>query len=106
MTQGAGASLYYDPLDWLRFVQGGGDEQRVYDGGALIMELDMNGTQLLRRYVHGPGIDEPLVWYEGAGTSDRRWLHADERGSIVGAFDSSGGGIGYVAYDEYGRRRI
>ena len=56
--------------------------------------------------LHGPGIDEPLVWYEGLGTSDRRWLHADERGSVIGAFNSSGGGIGYVAYDEYGRRRI
>jgi RHS repeat-associated protein len=106
MTQGAGASLFYDPLDRLRFVQGGGNEQRVYDGAELILELDANGTQVLRRYVHGPGTDEPLVWYEGSGTADRRWLHADERGSIVGAFNSAGGGIGYVAYDEYGRRQV
>ena len=33
--------------------------------------------------MHGPGIDEPLVWYEGSGTSDRRWFHADERGSVI-----------------------
>jgi hypothetical protein len=98
MTQGAGASLFYDPLDRLRFVHGGGNEQRVYDGAELIMELDSNGTQVLRRYVHGPGIDEPLVWYEGSGTADRRWLHADERGSIVGAFNSAAGGVGYDAY--------
>jgi hypothetical protein len=38
---------------------------------------------VLRRYVHGPGLDEPLVWYEGSGTTDRRHLFADERGSIV-----------------------
>jgi len=44
----------------------------------------------VRRYVHGPGVDEPLVWYEGTGTSDRRWLHADERGSIVAASNASG----------------
>ncbi|HEX8482908.1 MAG TPA: hypothetical protein VF650_13480 [Allosphingosinicella sp.] len=37
---------------------------------------------MLRRYVHGPGTDEPLVWYEGSGTSDRRFLHTDERGSV------------------------
>ena len=46
--------------------------------------------RLLRRYVHGPGVDEPLVWYEGSGTSDRRFLHADERGSIVAVTNSSG----------------
>ncbi|HEV2078763.1 MAG TPA: hypothetical protein VGR19_02535 [Allosphingosinicella sp.] len=37
-----------------------------------------------RRYVHGPGVDEPLVTYEGFGTTNRRSLHADERGSIGG----------------------
>ncbi|MGE6699483.1 RHS repeat-associated core domain-containing protein [Hyphomonas sp. NPDC076900] len=33
--------------------------------------------------MHGPGIDEPLVWYEGAGLTDRRYLIADRQGSIV-----------------------
>jgi hypothetical protein len=44
----------------------------------LIAEYN-SANSLLRRYVHGPGSDEPLVWYEGTGTADRRWLHADER---------------------------
>ncbi len=60
----------------------------------------------LRRTVFGPGVDEPLVWYEGAGTSDRRWLVADERGSIVAvtnaAGTATGSGFGINAYDEYG----
>jgi hypothetical protein len=34
--------------------------------------------------VHGPGVDEPLLWYEGSGTSDKRYLMADERGSVIG----------------------
>jgi hypothetical protein len=29
---------------------------------------------VLRRYVHGPGADEPLVWYEGA-----EWVMATMR---------------------------
>jgi hypothetical protein len=31
---------------------------------------------LKRRTVHGPGDDDPLVWYEGAGLGDKRWYHA------------------------------
>ncbi len=46
----------------------------------------------------------PIVWYEGPGTTDRRFLQADERGSIIAIADSSGtvltGGID--SYDEYG----
>ena len=55
-----------------------------------------------RRYVHGPGTDEPLVWYEGAGTSDRRFLHADERGSIIAWTNSTANWLGINTYDEYG----
>jgi hypothetical protein len=54
------------------------------------------------RYVHGPGIDNPIVWYEGSGISDRRFLMADERGSIVSISDSTGAIININAYDEYG----
>ena len=54
----------------------------AYDGLDLIAEYD-GCNALQRRYVHGPGTTQPLVWYEGTGTTDRRLLHADERGSIV-----------------------
>jgi RHS repeat-associated protein len=57
---------------------------------------------LLLRYVHGPGSDEPLVWYEGAGTTDRRFLHADERGSVAAISDASGTVTNINTYDEYG----
>jgi hypothetical protein len=40
------------------------------DGADAIAEYNASNT-LLRRYVHGPGVDEPIVWYEGAGVSDR-----------------------------------
>ncbi|SDD72896.1 RHS repeat-associated core domain-containing protein [Sphingomonas sp. YR710] len=72
-----------------------------YDGSMLVAEYD-DGGNLLRRYVHGPGTDEPLVWYEGSGTSDKRWLHADERGSIIAVTNSSGASIATNSYDPYG----
>lgn len=71
-----------------------------YDGLDAIAEVS-NGV-IARRYVHGPGTDDPIVWYEGSGTSDRRFLHSDERGSIVSVSDSSGALIGINRYDEYG----
>ena len=57
---------------------------------------------LLRRYVHGPGSDEPIVWYEGSGTADRRFLMRDERGSIVSVANASGTTLAINSYDEYG----
>jgi RHS repeat-associated protein len=57
---------------------------------------------LLRRYVHGPGVDEPLVQYDGAGTTSKKWLHADARGSIIALSDASGNVVAKNAYDPYG----
>jgi RHS repeat-associated protein len=52
--------------------------------------------------VFGPGLDEPLVSYEGSNLSDRHWLHADERGSIVAVSNDSGAVTAINRYDEYG----
>ena len=68
----------------------------------MIAEYDAAGTSVLRRYVHGAGMDEPLVWYEGSGTSDRRWLAADERGSIVSVTDGTGAATAINTYDSFG----
>lgn len=50
----------------------------------------------------GPGIDETLVTLEGAGTTDRRWLLQDERGSTVGVTDGAGAVTNKLSYDDYG----
>ncbi len=82
--------LYHDPLGRIEDNAPAG-LLHGYDTGSgsgagwpdLVAEYADRGARIARRYVHGPGTDEPLVWYEGSGTSDRRFLHADERGSIV-----------------------
>jgi len=94
-------ALSYDPLLRLYQTAGTATTRFGYDGTALIAEYDAANT-LQRRYVHGPGTDEPLVWYEGAGTTDRRWLHADERGSVIAISDGAGARLQINAYDEYG----
>ena len=57
---------------------------------------------VLRRFVHGPGVDEPLVWYEGSGTAARYYLHADEQGTIDLITKQDGTQYAINAYDEYG----
>ncbi len=98
------ASLSYDPLGRLYQVTSGANTTRfVYDGDRLIAEYNASGT-LLRRYVHGAGVDEPLVWYEGAAVSSagRRYLHANHQGSIVATSNAAGAKLEIHAYDPYG----
>jgi YD repeat-containing protein len=95
--------LAYDPLGRLY----NDSDARLYGydpvAGELIEQLSYPPDAIVRRYVPGPGMDEPLVWYEGSGAGDRRFLHADERGSIVAVSDSAGNAIAVNRYDEYGK---
>jgi RHS repeat-associated protein len=99
-----GASLTYDPVKRLYQVSGGtaGTQRFAYDGANLIAEYN-GSNSVLRRYVFGPGTDEPIVWYEGSGTTDRRFLHQDERRSVVAVTNSSGATLNVNTYDEYGK---
>jgi RHS repeat-associated protein len=102
----SGAVLVYDALGRLATtaLSGGSVNQQTFDniGGNIVIERGPGGSGLLRRYVHGPGDDAPLVWYEGSGTTDRRWLIPDERGSIVAVTNASGTVTAVNSYDEYG----
>jgi RHS repeat-associated protein len=82
-------------------VAGSTTTQFLYEGSRLSAEFDGSGN-VLRRYVHGTGTDEPIVWYEGSGTTDRRWLHQDAQGSVVGYSGSTGGMTTIYAYGPYG----
>jgi RHS repeat-associated protein len=95
-------NLLYDPSGRLSQLTHGASVTRFdYAGAALLSEMD--GSNVIQhRYVHGPGVDEAIVWYEGSATSDRRFLSADERGSVVAVSDSVGSVIAINRYDEYG----
>ncbi|MBN9694430.1 MAG: hypothetical protein J0L85_01375 [Zoogloea sp.] len=105
-SPGYSATLTYDAEGRLRQTNlGGSITNLLYDGVALIGEYDASGN-LLRRYVHGPGIDEPLVWYEGTGTTSKNWLYADHQGSIVGQANSSGTSTAIYSYGPYGEPNV
>jgi RHS repeat-associated protein len=85
----ASLSAAYDPLGRLLTTASNGQTiQYLYDGDQLVGEYVNGGVA--RRYVHGVGVDDPLVWYEGWDLNDRRWLHANHQGSIVAVSDISG----------------
>ena len=98
MTSAGSTTLSYDPASRLYEVAGSSTVRFVYDGADIIAEYNTSGA-VIRRYVHGPWIDEPLVWYEGSGSTDRRHLYADERGSVIAVEGST---TTKNTYDEYG----
>lgn len=69
----------------------------LYDGDALSVEYV--GANVVRRYVHGPGVDEPIVWYEGSNLSVRNYLVTDHLGSVIAA---NGASTNLYRYGPYG----
>jgi RHS repeat-associated protein len=96
------ATLSYDPLGRLWQISAPtGTTRFLYDGDQLIQEYNGSGT-LLRDYDFGPGTDAPLIQHEYAGGFVRKFLHADQQGSIVAVTDTNGNAIAINSYDEYG----
>ena len=93
--------MYYDPLGRLTHLEAEAQTLQ-YDGADLVAEYGWDGT-LHRRYVPGGGADEPIVWYEGSGTSDRRFFHS-RRAWIDRGADELGPERRWRSntYDEYG----
>ena len=107
MTGASGtATLRYDPLGRLfeSTSQSGFITRYHYDGDELVAEYDAASGAMLRRYVHGAGVDDPLLSFEGAtiaATAMRR-LSTNHQGSITGISDTSAGTSKINAFDELG----
>jgi RHS repeat-associated protein len=71
----------------------------AYDGGRILGEYDAAGN-LLRKLIHGDGVDEPLR-LESA--SAKFYYHADALGSIHCLTDASGAKVESYAYDVFGK---
>lgn len=105
ISSSSGAQFYYDPLGRMKRTRNSSGWLRmfVYDGDHIASELRHDDRVLQHRYVYGPGDDEPLIWYDySSGSLVKKFMTADERGSIVAVTNSSGAVLGINSYDEYG----
>ncbi|WP_372931657.1 RHS repeat-associated core domain-containing protein [Shewanella putrefaciens] len=99
MITAAGTSMKYDADK--RLYQVGSGNRFLYDGEDMIAEVTSSGA-IARRYVHGPKVDDPIVWFEGAGTTSPYYYAENSQGSIVNISNSSGSSYAINSYDEYG----
>ena len=99
------ASLRYDPLGRLYETAGGaaGTTRFLYDGDELVAEYD-GSNALLRRYMHGHRVDDPMVWFEGSGvaSSTAKMLKTNHLGSVIALTDWNGNLANINSYDEWG----
>ena len=104
-TIGGNVQTYsYDPLGrrTQKVLTGpfAGTTSFLHDGNQEIAEYDGAGA-LLRRYVYGPGIDEPIATIDAAGT--RSYHHQDGLGSVIALSNGTTGAVtASFAHGPYG----
>ncbi|MBU2569647.1 MAG: hypothetical protein KJ725_06325 [Gammaproteobacteria bacterium] len=100
VTPGHTASYSYDPFG--RRSQKTVDAistSYLYDGNQVLMEYDGAG-QLLRRYVYGTGIDEPVALVTPGNS--HYYYHFDGQGSVIALTDSIGQAAERYRYSPFG----
>jgi RHS repeat-associated protein len=98
-------SLVYDPENRLfSITKNSTNTKLLYDGADLIAEYNGVSGALITRYVHGPGQDEPLLYYDyTTGRNGAKYYYgADNNGSVNVITDSSNSQIAINTFDEYG----
>ncbi len=99
----------YDPLGrrTTKTVTGGtyaGTTYFLSSGTDEIAEYDVSGA-LLRRYVPGPGVDQPIAMVTAAGV--KTFFHQDKAGSVIAMSNADGSlAEGPYTYDAYGKCRV
>ena len=86
---------------------GGGGEHRqfIYDGFRVIAEY-VNGT-LDKKYIYGPGIDEPLAMIDIDGQSETwYYYHFNGLGSVIALSDENGDLVESYSYNVFGSPTI
>lgn len=97
---GTAASFKYDPVNrQAQKTVNSVSTRFVYDGTRLIATYDGSGN-LLDRYVHGLGVDQPCIQVSSAGV--RTYSHFDRQGSVVALTNASGVIQNRITYSPYG----
>jgi RHS repeat-associated protein len=71
------------------------------DGDQCIAEYDGSDT-LLRKYIYGPGVDEPICMIDVADSNAVYYYHYDGLGSVVALSDAGGDTVQVYEYSAFG----
>jgi len=74
-----------------------------YDGDQVIAEYNYYGGALLRKFIYGPCIDEPICMIDVAGGNVVYYYHYDGLGSVAALSNMSGDIVERYQYDMFGR---
>ena len=77
----------------------------VYDSGQVIAEYDGSNNPL-RKFVYGPGIDEPIIIIDVADNNAVYYYHFDGLGSVAALSDANGAVVEKYEYDVFGGTTI
>jgi len=77
-----------------------GTTKYILSGQNVMSELNGSGA-LLRRYVYGPGTDQPIAMIKANGS--REYYHYDGQGSVIATSGDNGVVVASYVYDSYGR---
>jgi RHS repeat-associated protein len=99
LSNGSEVARYkYDPLRRrVEQVAGATTTKWAYDGEDVLRET--SGATIWK-YVHGPGIDEPLAKEDGGGALT--YFHADVLGSVAKTTNQAGATVASYSYDAFG----
>ncbi len=82
----------------------------VYNGNDIIAEYvkENDGSyRILRKFIYGPAVDEPIVMIEYDGSLEKKYYyHYDALGSVVALTDSSAQIVEKYSYDAFGNTSI
>ena len=104
-TDGVAAESYtYDSLGRrLSTITATTTNLHVYDGIHCVADVDDQGG-LVRSYVYGPGIDNPLAMtVHGVSTTNTYYYLTDHLGSVIAITDTNGAIVESYDYDAWGR---
>jgi len=75
------------------------------NGSHVIAEYDGNNN-LLRKYIYGPGIDQPVSMIDVADSNATYYYHYDALGSVIALSDSSGDTVQTYEYSVFGEPAV
>lgn len=98
---GVSASYVYDSMHrQAQKVVGSVKTRFIYSGWQRLADYDGVANTLLSRYVHGPGLDDPIIQISSAGVAT--FLHQERQGSVVATTGSTGAVSNRYAYSPFG----